>query len=175
MRLSCVLFGITCQALHRYGYLTLGLARLLDNGMLWYGQGMVDIIGSICYIYSMPKINEKCLACSKISFKGKHERFVKGDRAFPSCFERSKCHRKRNYYRYLDDKRKYQRNAHIYLRYKGDTCAICQGNEILQVHHIKPQVLGMDDNKNNCMTLCIKCHVIITTYYNAIRCIQSIC
>ena len=108
-------------------------------------------------------INEKCQKCSEVSF-----RFMKeADR--PSCYVASRCQRKRNYYRYLESKRRYQRRSHHYLRYSDTACAICQAEHDLEVHHINAQSNGGESTKTNCMTLCVACHRIITKYYQAIR------
>lgn len=135
----------------------------------------------------MPKIiNRKCMKCSTIDFKGfvylkdntdiksfKGKRLFYGSKIFPDCYIQKRCSRKRNYYKYLEKKRKYQRDVHRYQRYNTGICAICLSKDNLEVHHIKPQMLGIEDTKENCMTLCSKCHKIITIYYNSVRCIRD--
>jgi hypothetical protein len=115
----------------------------------------------------MPRpISKKCQECSTHWFKGTHIR--------PKCYIEGACQRKRNYYRYLDKKREYERKHHHYLRYFDGKCAICDSVNILQVHHIKSQFNGGEHTSSNCMTLCAICHAIITKYYQAIRGIKQV-
>lgn len=108
-------------------------------------------------------INEKCLACSKVDFHGVD------DHQKPECWVAARCYKKRNYYKYLEVKRTYQRKIHYYLRYCQGNCAICQSTEQLQAHHIKAQSLGGEHTKTNVMTLCSACHATVTRYYQAVH------
>lgn len=108
-------------------------------------------------------INEKCLECSKHSFRG-----INGLNK-PECWIASKCTRKRNYYKYLDEKRAYELKYHHYNKYRSDKCCVCFSEDKLESHHIIPQKIGGQHTKDNIMTLCAKCHRVITKYYNAIN------
>ena len=108
------------------------------------------------------QINEKCLECSKISFKGKNVALR------PKCYKDGRCRKKRAYYRKLEHYRAKQRERHRYLRYKGNRCVLCKVEDNLEVHHIIPQSRGGTDEWTNLLTLCHKCHKQITTYYKVI-------
>lgn len=110
----------------------------------------------------MPCINKKCLECSKISFKG----IMSYNK--PECYEPSKCKRKRNYYKYHKLKKQQQIDRHRYLKYKGDKCVICGFASNLDVHHIKPQSEGGLDSKRNTITLCKRCHRVVSSYYKIV-------
>jgi uncharacterized protein YlaI len=111
----------------------------------------------------MPKpVNQKCLECSKVSFKA-------WPVEKPECWEPSKCTRKRNYYKYLDKKRAYELRIHHYNKYRDGKCVICDSVDNLQSHHIQPQSIGGLHTKDNIATLCGNCHSVITKYYQAVR------
>ncbi len=111
-------------------------------------------------------INEKCLACSKVSFRGEVTR--------PDCWAGHACEKKRSYYRKLDKYRAINRRNHHYIKYAHGNCAICSSNEQLEAHHINAQTNGGEHTKLNIMTLCNKCHSIVTKYYQAIRGLKQI-
>jgi len=110
-------------------------------------------------------ISVKCLECSKTNWRGLVE---------PECFHPTRCARKRNYYRYLDVKRQYERKRHHYLKYCQGNCALCSATENLQAHHIQSQANGGEHTKSNVMTLCYNCHQLITRYYQAIRGLRQV-
>lgn len=114
------------------------------------------------------KISKKCQNCT-FSYNPKIKRrshINYKDR--PECWDSSKCPRIRHYYRHLEQNRTKQREYHRYLREKSDKCRICKSTKNLEVHHIKPQSLRGGDDSDNLMTLCNKCHRVITTYYNTL-------
>lgn len=112
-------------------------------------------------------INKKCSEC--------HVRIPKMNcRIQPDCYVASKCSRIRNYYRYLKIKRAKQRSYHRYLKYRGDKCCLCWSRDRLEVHHIKPQAEGGCDSKNNLITLCNACHVVVTKYNTALAQLRGI-
>lgn len=113
-------------------------------------------------------ICQKCVECSKISFRGVE------DKDKPGCWIVGACTRKRNYYKNIDQKRTYYRQKHHYIKYCTGVCALCKSTEKIEVHHIQPQLNGGEHTINNTMTLCNVCHGIITNYYKAIRGIKQV-
>lgn len=109
-------------------------------------------------------LNEKCMECAKSSFDGKK----------PDCYKKGACEKKKCYYRNLDHYRMINRRNHHYIKYAGDKCAICSSVEELQAHHIEAQINGGEHTRTNIMTLCDKCHHVITRYYQAIRGIKQL-
>ena len=112
-------------------------------------------------------INEKCLDCA-LNYKRDLRKTNVNYKPEPSCWAGKPCYRKRTYYRRLEEYRKKQRDYHRYLREKGDCCHICKRIKDLEVHHVKPQSIGGVDHKSNLMTLCKKCHRVITNYYKTL-------
>jgi hypothetical protein len=108
----------------------------------------------------MRKINEKCLACSRVIHNKRHP--------FPDCFKGKSCHKKICYYRRIKHYRKELVKRHRYLRFKGDKCCLCGSGDRLEVHHIVPQCKQALDCKINLITLCYQCHKTITSYHKAI-------
>jgi hypothetical protein len=107
------------------------------------------------------KINQKCLECSKVSFK----KIVGSDRVEkPKCWRRKRCSKKRSWYRKMDHYRAQSRKRHRYIKLITEHCAICHDTINLNVHHIITQLLGGLDTENNTITLCHSCHVTITVY-----------
>ena len=111
-------------------------------------------------------ICQKCLDCSKISFRGEIAR--------PECWAGKACEKKRSWYRNIDHYREIARKNHHYHRYDQDHCAMCSSTENLQAHHIKAQINGGEHTKTNIMTLCETCHRLITKYYQAIRGLKQV-
>ena len=114
-------------------------------------------------------VNEKCLMCSKLSFKTKE-----GRKKRPECYVASACDKKRCYYRRLEHYRAINRRNHHYIKYRQDKCSICSNTEQLESHHIDAQCTGGEHTKNNIMALCNNCHKIITKYYQAIRGLKQV-
>ncbi len=112
-------------------------------------------------------INEKCLNCALTYKPGLRESNI-NYKPIPSCWDATRCHRVRNYYKHLEEKRVKQREYHRYLREKGDCCRLCKSLNVLEVHHIKPQCIGGTDDKSNLITLCYKCHKVISSYYKSV-------
>ncbi len=86
----------------------------------------------------------------------------------PECYVPERCQKKRHYYKYLKKNRKKQMEYHRYIKFKGDKCCLCRSTEKLEAHHIKRQVDGGVDSKNNIITLCYSCHIVAGNYDNAI-------
>lgn len=105
-------------------------------------------------------VNDKCIDCSKISFKGN---VVK-----PDCWAGMACMKKRSYYRKHEHYKQLLRNNHSYLKYKKKECIICHCATNLEVHHVLPICRGGKDIPDNLVTLCKPCHRIITTYHKTI-------
>ena len=106
------------------------------------------------------KVNEKCVQCASVDMRNLKDK--------PECYQIRKCARRRSYYRHHDADKKKQRERHIYIKYADDHCAMCNSTELLEVHHIRPQVLGAEHTRMNTMTLCHHCHKVITKYYNIV-------
>lgn len=49
--------------------------------------------------------------------------------------------------------------AHIFRKYKGK-CAVCDFDDVLSIHHIKPRYLGGGDNEENLIALCPNHHAL---------------
>lgn len=118
------------------------------------------------------QINQKCVDCANYTKTdaGYHQRDLLRKAFFknkPSCWVKS-CSRKRSYYRNLEENRKKQREAHRYIKYCGNYCALCQSEGNLEVHHVKPQSKGGEDSWTNVITLCSECHSLISKYYSAV-------
>ena len=112
---------------------------------------------------SMRPINQKCLECALNYRRGLRETNI-DYRPEPSCWAGQACEKKRSYYRKLKEYQTKAREYHRYLRNKGDCCRLCKSLKLLEVHHIKQQIDGGSDEPSNLMTLCHKCHIVITSY-----------
>jgi len=110
------------------------------------------------------KINYKCYDCSKLRFRVWHELPAS---PIPKCFVKSACVRKRHYYRYLEQNRAKQLKYHRYRKFCGDKCSLCGSVRSLEVHHIKPHIRIGKDTQDNTITLCKRCHLVITRFYRA--------
>lgn len=97
----------------------------------------------------------------------KQMRQLRAEGKGPECYN-PKCRRIRAYIHNIDHYRAKNREYHRYNRFRADACALCQSTELLETHHVQPQVLGGKDTRLNCLTLCHHCHKIIGKYYNAI-------
>ncbi len=115
-------------------------------------------------VENLKKINEKCLKCSHISLKSNSTKIH-----IPECYVTYRCRKKRNYYKYHEEKKRKQREYHRYIRYAETKCIICGFTSNLEVHHIIPQSKGGLDTKENTVTLCMRCHKIITSYISVIE------
>jgi 5-methylcytosine-specific restriction endonuclease McrA len=102
-------------------------------------------------------ISDKCLECSKVSFKLKN--IIR-----PECFVAGACEKKRYYYRNIEHCRKQLRSYHRYLKFLGNKCLVCGKEGKLQAHHIHSQAQGGTDTQANIVTLCVECHKVITIY-----------
>lgn len=108
----------------------------------------------------MPKpVNIKCLECSKLNWRKKEN--INAD---ISCYVASLCSKKRSYYRRINYYRSKLRSYHRYLKFLGNKCIVCGSISKLEAHHIKSQVRGGEDIKQNIVTLCSACHKVITIY-----------
>lgn len=105
-------------------------------------------------------INIKCQECASY-------RFPRGTNK-PDCFVPVRCDKKRVRYRQLEHYRKIARQTHRYIKWLKEECYLCHSKEDLEGHHVKQQVNGGEDTQDNIMTLCKKCHRIITNYEKAI-------
>jgi len=45
---------------------------------------------------------------------------------------------------------------------KKDACELCGSTRGLEVHHIIPRCVGGSDSEDNIITVCVKCHGILT-------------
>lgn len=109
----------------------------------------------------MKKPSPKCIECAKIAD-------IRAVKPKPSCYAIRRCARLRSYYRHHERNKKMLRDNHIYLKYADDHCAMCDSKELLEVHHVKPQILGASHTRMNSLTLCYHCHKVITKYYNIV-------
>jgi 5-methylcytosine-specific restriction endonuclease McrA len=110
----------------------------------------------------MKQVNQKCYDCAQISYNEWHAQ------PRPACYILRTCSKRRGYYKRHEINKERQLDAHRYLRYKDDKCAICQASNLIEVHHIIPQCKGGLDARFNLVTLCHSCHKIISTYYRII-------
>jgi len=133
----------------------------------------LDLLSLKWYIVPMSKpINTKCLTCHVDFTPNLRETHINYTTP-PSCWVPLRCTRLRNYYKYLEVKRKKQRENHSYIKYSDTKCALCRREDSLEAHHIIPQAEGGKDLKNNIMTLCSDCHKVITRYINASKSIRK--
>jgi 5-methylcytosine-specific restriction endonuclease McrA len=112
----------------------------------------------------MKKINQKCYDCAQTGKDFRERR----NPVLPECYDLKVCGRRRSYYKRHEINKQRQLDAHRYLKYKDDKCAICQADELMEVHHIIPQCRGGLDARFNLITLCHSCHKTISTYYRII-------
>jgi hypothetical protein len=103
------------------------------------------------------KINEKCLACSKIL---RHVFYYN----HPECYHPANCRRMRSWYRGLDRNRRISREKHKAKYFIRTRCFVCNSMRELECHHIEPRCRGGVDVPDNIVTLCHGCHDIITRY-----------
>jgi 5-methylcytosine-specific restriction endonuclease McrA len=105
----------------------------------------------------MRKVNNKCKECALT--KNFKNNIVK-----PSCYSMLTCPKKICYYRKHDYYKQKLRQYHRYLKFLGTKCLVCGSTQSLEVHHIHSQSSGGTDCPSNLITLCYKCHKIVTTY-----------
>jgi 5-methylcytosine-specific restriction endonuclease McrA len=107
-------------------------------------------------------VNEKCVECS--NRQGKDWR----GKPKPDCYVKETCAKTRSYYANHDVRKWSMLQNHRYLRYRDDKCAVCQEENLLEVHHIIPQCKGGLDARFNLVTLCGDCHGVVSRYYKVI-------
>lgn len=117
------------------------------------------------------EINTKCFECAQQDFPHLRPTNIRYKQK-PDCWVETACPKKRSYYRKLDEYRQKQREYHEYIKYKGDKCVLCKSKDSLEVHHVLPQYHEIDHNVRNLITLCLKCHRIITAYHRTIKYIE---
>lgn len=105
------------------------------------------------------ELNNKCIECANVNWRIKKN---KANR--PECYNPSSCHKKLCYYRKLEHYRALLRKHHRYLKHLKDKCFVCGSRLKLEAHHVLNQANGGPDSAENIITLCHKCHNVITIY-----------
>lgn len=119
---------------------------------------MLQSCFSPAIVLSMPKkVNDKCVLCSKTP----RDIFVRNR---PDCYDYKNCRRKRAYYRNHEENKLKEHRWHRYLKFRTTLCFVCGSTEDLQCHHVISQVRRGKDDSGNVVTLCGRCHLIISNF-----------
>jgi hypothetical protein len=110
---------------------------------------------TLYYKCDMRKFNQKCYECGQIP----RDVFRMN---WPECYDFVNCRRKRSYYRDYEVNKLRQHRWHKWRKFRGTECFVCESKETIETHHIESRCLDENDTDENVVTLCKKCHSVIT-------------